>query len=230
MLNKAEHKNILLQILKDIYSDTEISPFLGFKGGTATYLFYNLDRFSVDIDIDLLDESKEKIIFSKIENIVKNYGQIKDSIKKRYSLFFMISYKERNQNIKVEINLRRFGSQYELKSYLGISMLVMVQEDMFAHKLVAMYERLEKTNRDIYDVRFFLKNNWHINKKIVEDRTGMTFSEFLGKIITKLEKVNNRNILSGMGELLSEKQKDEVRRSLKADTIFLLKLKQENEK
>lgn len=224
MLNKIEHKNILLQILKDIYSDTSISPFLGFKGGTAAYLFYGLDRFSVDLDFDLLDESKEEIVFSRIENIIKNYGQIKDVRKKRYNLFFLVSYKDKSQNIKIEINRRMFNSKYELKSYLGISMLVMVREDMFAHKLVAMYERIGKTNRDIYDARFFLKNNWPINKKIVEDRTDMAFDQFLRKSIAELEKIENVNILSGIGELLDEKQKDWVKKNLKNEVIFLLKL------
>jgi len=103
---------------------------------------------------------------------------------------------------------------------------------MFAHKLTAMYERIGKTNRDIYDVHFFLKNNWSVNKKIIKDRTGMEFSEFLKKSIAKLEQVSDKNILSGMGELLDEKQKDNVRKNLKNDTIFLLKLKLqlENEK
>jgi hypothetical protein len=45
-LDIATHKTILFQILKDIYSDTNISPFLGFKGGTAALMFYGLDRFS----------------------------------------------------------------------------------------------------------------------------------------------------------------------------------------
>jgi predicted nucleotidyltransferase component of viral defense system len=63
-LNIPTHKTILFQILKDIYSDTTIAPFLGFKGGTATLLFYNLDRFSVDLDFDLLDESKENYVLT----------------------------------------------------------------------------------------------------------------------------------------------------------------------
>ena len=35
-------------------------------------------------------------------------------------------------------------------------MLVMVKPDMFAHKLMAMYERIGKTSRDIYDVYFLM--------------------------------------------------------------------------
>lgn len=125
----------------------------------------------------------------------------------------------------MEINRRSFGSRYEIKTYLGISMLVMIREDMFAHKLVAMHERLGKTNRDIYDVWFFLKNNWPINKSIVEKRVNLPFEDFLQKCVAGLEKVSDRNILSGVGELLNAKQKDWARVNLRKETIFLLKLK-----
>jgi len=227
MLNIAEHKNIILQILKDIYSDTKISPFLGFKGGTAANLFYNLPRFSVDLDFDLLDEKKEDVVFLRIEEIAQKYGKIKEVRKKRFNLFFLLSYKEESQNIKIEVNRRAFGSQYEPKTYLGISMLVMKSEDMFAHKLAALYERINRANRDIYDVWFFLKNNWPINKKIVEERLGATFPQALKKCIAKLEKIESRNILHGAGELLDKKQKNWAKANLKKDTLFLLKLKLE---
>ena len=56
------------------------------------------------------------------------------------------------------------------------------------------------------------------------------YKEFLQKCIDSLEKVSNKNILSGMGELLDEKQKNWVKSKLKTETIFLLKLGLENEK
>ncbi|OGT05981.1 MAG: hypothetical protein A2X78_02800 [Gammaproteobacteria bacterium GWE2_37_16] len=227
-LNNSLHKNIMIQILKDIYSDTTIAPFLGFKGGTAAYIFYDLARFSTDLDFDLIDEEKEEHVFTRITEIVKNYGTIKDARKKRFSLFFLLSYEEKAHNIKVEINRRSFGSRYEIKTYLGISMLVMVREDMFAHKLVAMYERLGKTNRDIYDVWFFLKNNWSINKDIVEKRTDMSLRDFIKKCIGGLEKMNDRHILSGIGELLDAKQKEWVKAKLRTETLFLLQLRLAN--
>lgn len=103
-------------------------------------------------------------------------------------------------------------------------------EDMFAHKIVAMHERIDTTNRDIFDVYFFLQNYWDINKEIVEKRTGMPFGEFLRKCIELLQKTDNKRILSGMGELLNEKQKAWVRAKLKNEIIFQLKLKLESEK
>lgn len=228
-LDYSKHKNILLQILKDIYSDTSIATHLAFKGGTAAMMFYDLPRHSVDLDFDLLDETKEKEVFEKINKIISNYGKITESYIQKNNLKNVVSYEAKAQQIKVEVNLRQFGSKYEMKTYLGISMLVMVKEDMFAHKLMAMLERIGKTSRDIFDVQYFAKNNWPINRKIVEERSGVSFKEALEKCITILESIDNKHVLDGIGELISDSQKDSARAKLKTDTIFLLKVMEENE-
>jgi predicted nucleotidyltransferase component of viral defense system len=232
-LSLVTHKNVLIRILKDIFTDQTAGPVLGFKGGTAAYLFYGLNRFSVDLDFDLLDNKKEGQVFERIKNILENHGTLKESMEKRYSLFYLLSYhdKERDaQNIKIEINRRDFGSRYQLKSYLGIAMNVMVKEDMAAHKFVALYERKGKTNRDIFDVHFFLQNNWPIQREIIETRTRLPFLKFLGMCIDIVEKKSGRDILSGIGELLDEHQKQWVRSKLKNETLFLLRLLRDNEK
>ncbi|MFA4975601.1 MAG: nucleotidyl transferase AbiEii/AbiGii toxin family protein [Candidatus Paceibacterota bacterium] len=229
-LDYSKHKSILLQILKDIYSDTSIAPYLGFKGGTAALLFYGLDRNSVDLDFDLLDDTKEKEVFEKLQKITESYGTIIDSRMKHFNLLNVISYKKGAQQIKVEVNRRQFGSKYRVETLLGISMLVMVKEDMFAHKLMAMYERIGKTSRDIFDIYFFYKNNWDINEKIVEERSGMSFKDTLAKCIKMLEEMDNKHILDGLGELISSSQKDWAREKLRNQTIFLLKLHLNNEK
>jgi predicted nucleotidyltransferase component of viral defense system len=229
-LDYSKHRNILLQILKDIYSDTSISPYVGFNGGTASMMFYDLPRHSVDLDFDLLDETKEHEVFEKIHTIISSYGKITASHMQKHTLKNVISYEQNAQNIKVEVNRRQFGSKYEMKTLLGISMLVMIKEDMFAHKLMAMLERIGKTSRDIFDVHYFAKNNWPINKKIIEERSGVSFKEALEKSITVLESMSHKRILDGLGELLSEAQKDSIRAKLKDDTIFLLKVMHSNEK
>jgi predicted nucleotidyltransferase component of viral defense system len=225
-LDISTHKTILFQILKDIYSDTSLAPSLGFKGGTAALMFYGLDRFSVDLDFDLLNENKEDFVFERVLKIIQPYGEIKENYKKKYNLFYLLSYEDKSHNVKIEINHRAFSSQYEVKTYLGVSMLVMKQEDVFAHKLMAMHERFGKTNRDIYDVWFFLKNRFPMNQTIVEQRADMPFDTFLEKCIEQLETMNNRKILDGVGELLTAGQKDWVRANLRNETIALLKLRQ----
>jgi predicted nucleotidyltransferase component of viral defense system len=221
----ATHRTILFQILKDVYTDTSIAPYIGFKGGTAAFMFYGLDRFSVDLDFDLLDESREDYVFERVIKIIEQYGTLKESHKKRFNLLCVISYDDKSRNIKVEINRRQFGSRYEIKTYLGVSMQVMVLEDMFAHKLMAMHERIGETSRDIYDVWFFLKERYPINKSIVEKRAGEPFDELVNQCIDQLEKMNNRHILDGLGELITPRQKDWARAKLKEETIFLLNLR-----
>jgi len=232
-LDTAKHKNVLIKILKDIYTDPTISPILGFKGGTAATFFYGLDRFSVDLDFDLLDTDKEDYVFERVKAIIENYGKIKEARKKRFNLLYILSYDDKDinaQNVKVEINRREFGSKYSVESFLGISMQVMVKEDMVAHKLCAMFERIGKTNRDIFDVQFFLSHDWPVNKKIVEDRMGVSYADFLKKCIEGLEKFDDSNILSGMGELLTEKQKSWAKAKLKSEALFSLRLALEKEK
>lgn len=229
-LEYSKHKNILLQILKDIYSDTSIAPFLGFKGGTAALMFYSLPRNSVDLDFDLLDDNKEQEVFEKIQKIIASYGRVAESHIKRFNLLSVLSYGPHTPKIKIEISRRVFGSKYELKTLLGISMLVMVKEDMFAHKLMAMYERVGKTSRDVFDVEYFARCNWSINRSIVEARAGLSFKETLEKCIDKIEKLDNKHILDGLGELMSDSQKDSTRAKLKGDVIFALKLMHSNEK
>jgi len=232
-IDTAKHKNVLIKILKDIYTDATISPILGFKGGTAATFFYNLDRFSMDLDFDLLDLDKEGYVFERVKTIIENYGTLKEAQKKRFNLLYVLSYGDKDinaQNVKVEINRREFGSKYSVESFLGISMQVMVKEDMAAHKLCAMYERIGKTNRDIFDVQFFLSHDWPVNKKIVEDRMGVSYADFLKKCIEGLEKFDDSNILSGMGELLTEKQKSWAKAKLKPEALFSLRLALEKEK
>ena len=226
-LNQAKHKSILIKILKEIYTNSAVGPILGFKGGTAAYLFYGLDRFSVDLDFDLLDLTKKDLVFEEIKKVLEKFGIIKTTDKKRYTLLYVLAYNEKDpgaQNVKVEINLRNFGSSYVIKSYLGISMKVMTPEDMAANKLVAFYERIGKTNRDIYDTWFFFSNNWSINKELVERRIHMPFKEFLEVCMNILEKLDGRKMLSGMGEVLNEKQKSWVKNKLKEELLFQLRL------
>jgi predicted nucleotidyltransferase component of viral defense system len=45
----------------------------------------------------------------------------------------------------------------------------MSPDSIFANKLVALYERFK--NRDLYDVNFFLKNEFPLNEGIITERT-----------------------------------------------------------
>ncbi|MDD4123124.1 MAG: nucleotidyl transferase AbiEii/AbiGii toxin family protein [Candidatus Pacebacteria bacterium] len=158
-LDAFKHKNLLIQILKDIYTNKFLINKLGFKGGTAAYLFYNLNRDSVDLDFDLIDTEDEFRVLNEIKGILLKYGKIVDSFNKKNTLINIVSYSKEDRNIKVEINKNNYGARYEGKNFMGLLIKVMRREDMIAFKLLAMNDRLGKANRDIFDVCFFLSNN-----------------------------------------------------------------------
>lgn len=86
MLNKSLHKEFMLRVLKTIYSEPELRTNLGFKGGTSALLFYDLPRFSVDLDFDLLDEGKKEIVFAKLKKVLEELGVLSDATEKHYTL------------------------------------------------------------------------------------------------------------------------------------------------
>lgn len=57
----------------------------------------------------------------------------------------------------------------------------------------------------------------------------MPYKVFLQKCIDDLNNISDKNILSGIGELLDEKQKAWVKTKLRSETIFLLRLALSNE-
>jgi len=68
------------------------------------------------------------------------------------------------------------------------------------------------------------KNNWDINNSILEIRTNKKLKEYLTGCITSIEKVNDNQIIQGLGELLNaEKDKVWVKQELRKETIFLLR-------
>lgn len=225
MLDKEIHRTKLIKILKDIYSDSTLGPLLGFKGGTAAYFFYDLPRFSVDLDFDLLYPEKGDYAYQKIEKILANYGEFKDNADKRNSYLLAISYMERHQNLKVEVYKGNQNNQYELKSFQGITMQVMLKEDMFANKLLAITGRQKTAVRDFYDAWFFLKQYWDFNEEIIQEKTSKTPREYLQELISYIEEYSNENILNELGYLLDEKQKAWAKAYLKEELIFGLKLR-----
>ncbi len=80
-------------------------------------------------------------------------------------------------------------------------------------------------HRDLFDIWFFLKNNWDINEKTIKFRTGKKFNDYINECIRKIKNVNERYILQGLGEILSLRQKAWVKKNLKKELLFLLQLR-----
>lgn len=223
MLDRTRHELILNNIIKDVYGNRFLAPILGFKGGTLCYLLYGTPRFSTDLDFNLLDPKQKEKVFKRFKKVLSKYGEIKESWMKKNTIFFLLSYREKLQNVKVEISMRDFGNNYEIINYFGLPVLIMKKENIFAHKLVALSERKKIAHRDLFDIHFFLEGNWPLNEEIIKMRTNKSLKEYLKYLIRFIKKnVSEKNILAGLGEILDKKQKSFVKVNLKKETLFLL--------
>jgi predicted nucleotidyltransferase component of viral defense system len=224
-----KHKFFMLQILRDIYSNLELANALGLKGGTALMFLYNLPRFSIDLDFNLISFEKENEteIFQMLRNILLKYGNIDDEAQKFFGPILVLDYSKGERKLKVEISNRRYDNHYESKTFMGINMLVMTIADMFAHKLCALLDRNEIANRDIFDCWFLMENRTPININMVENRMKIPFPDYLQKCIDTLNNFSGKSLLNGIGDLIDDKMKSFVRTKLRSETILLMQFYKE---
>lgn len=221
MVDKNRHEQILKNILRDIYSTAELDAKLAFKGGTCLYLFYDLDRFSVDLDFNLIAENfNDKLI----TDILNKYLTVNDQMNKYFTWLWLGSYEKGKPKVKVEINKRDFPDKYINKDFYGITIPTLSPDCMFAHKLCAITDRKKLQNRDLYDAHFMFTKQFPINEEIIKIRTGKTPKEYFENLIDFIDRNAKPNtIIEGLGELLSDRQKDHVKATLKRDLLFDLK-------
>jgi predicted nucleotidyltransferase component of viral defense system len=214
----------MAQILSQIFKDKDLCNVLGFKGGTALMFFYDLPRFSTDLDFNLLDESKQDMVYEKVRRILLKYGSIDDEAKKLYGPILVLNYGKGERMLKVEISNRQYDNHYETKTLAGTDIRVLTTPDMFAHKLCAMGERLSP--RDIFDVWFFLDQlHASINENIIRQRTGKSVAEYAEWCSRRVCESSPKLLMQGLGEVIDDvRTKNFVKSKMIDETTQLLKL------
>lgn len=223
-MNKEEHRRRMLKILDDISSNPKLALNLGFKGGTCCYFIYGLDRFSVDLDFDLLHSEKKNQVLSELDKVLKGHGEVK----MEGNVFARkIKYNDESNTVKIDISDRFDINRlniYEIKDVVsGLPLKVLSQSDIFAHKLVALTERYNNkiknkviANRDLYDINFFFDNDWRYSQSIIELRSQKTCREYFKEVLKMIERhVDEKNILEGLGSLVEDKKRNWIKNNLK---------------
>lgn len=220
MFDIKKHRQILFDLITDIYR-SDIGNFLGFKGGTMAYFFYKLDRFSVDLDFDLLDNKKIETILKTMPSILNKFGRIKDQANKKFTIFYLLDYNKGEKNIKVEISKRKnLFPKYQIVNFYGTDIKILDENDAFTSKLLAATTRKRIASRDFYDIYFYLKKARIVNDEIIKNETGKETKEYLEYLVKFTEKnLTSRTVLHGLGELINEKQKIWIKENLKKELI-----------
>lgn len=222
-MDKNKHKLYMAQILSLIFKDKDLCNVIAFEGGTSLMFFHNLNRFSTDLDFNLLDATKLDIVYDKVRAILTRFGTIDDEAKKLFGPVLVLNYGKGERMLKVEISIREYPNHYEMRSLAGTDIRVMTMPDMFAHKLCAMGERLSP--RDIFDVWFFLQNHTEINEEIVQLRTGKSVAEYAAWCAEHVREASPKLLMQGLGEVLNDaKSKTFVKNKLIDETSSALEL------
>lgn len=186
-------------------------------------MFHGLDRFSTDLDFNVLADDFRP---EEVTKILEKYLALEENMTKYNTWFWLGSFAKGMQKIKVEISKRAYPDRYSVSDYYGLSVRTMVPECMFAHKVCAITDRKKMVNRDLYDAWFMLKNNFEIDENIVKLRTKKTLIEYFKYLADFIEKnADTHDILQGMGELLDDRQKDWVRSKLKKELVMELRFR-----
>jgi len=221
-LDITKHKTHLTNILIDIYKDSSLAPLLGLKGGTAAMLFYKLPRFSVDLDFDLIPPLKEnseqlKNFVEEVTRLLSLKYVVKDQSIKYHTLFWLVSYGTGLTKIKVEVSTRDIlGNHYLPFPFYGVTVKVMDIRDMIVHKMIALTQRKTIANRDLFDTHFFLSSEYasEINYSIIKERLNKEPKEFYVHLLNFVSKIKPDSVMGGLGEVLTESQKDWVKAKL----------------
>ena len=215
----------MIRILKEIYDDSVLRGILGFKGGTMAMMFYGLPRMSVDLDFDLLDSKVKEKVFERLDKILPKFGKVLEKADKKYTLFYLVDYGYEQRKLKIEINKIKKDTVYEIKNYLGISMLVMNGPAMLACKMAAVVGRKHEANRDVFDMWYFLKSGMEIDEQLFENESGMKMREGWKVMVDRINRLKPNEVLFGLGDLLDESKKYFVREKMIDELKFEIGLR-----
>jgi predicted nucleotidyltransferase component of viral defense system len=226
------HKSYLNRLLIEIIDRPVLAHNLAFKGDSCAAMLGYLDRFSVDLDFDILKNADEMVLRDEFHQVFDNLS-LKITGEFDKVLFFQLRYPNdpgKRDSVKISgSNLVVKANQYKVQYFSEIDRLMNSQtiETMFANKLVAVTDRykLHRTiaGRDIYDIHYFFIHGYAYRAPVIEERTGLKIKDYFAKLIDFVkENVTQTTINEDLNTLLSNQHFQQIRKILLTETLSLL--------
>jgi len=237
-MSNVLHKIWLCRVLTLIVDNPELAKALRFKGGTCAAMRGFLNRFSVDLDFDIIAEKSELPKLRKIcKSIFEKSGlEIKDQSSNTLQFFLKYPAENRQRNtLKIDCLIPPpRANEYEIVYLSDIDRMVWCQSraTMVANKLVAPLDRFEKNGsiagRDIFDIHSFLLQGFSYNKNVIIERRNQSVHVFFERLIDFIDKhITMKVIDQDLNPLLPIKEYRKIRKNLKNETILLLKIERD---
>jgi len=155
-MKSAEEQQLRRQLIKDFLDFlNSCSDLFVLKGGTALMMCYGLDRFSEDIDLDMLSSDK-----TVMQNILQKYcsktGYTFRTAKQTNTTERYILHYDDTQTLKIEVSHRKVASKKNIKQINGIQVydidtLCILKKGAYDNRMCI---------RDLYDLVFICNNYW----------------------------------------------------------------------
>lgn len=226
------HKSNLHRLLMEIVDQPYMGQTLAFKGGTCAAMLGYLDRFSIDLDFDVLEGADEGKLR---DGFIKAFETLGFQVKVSFDtlLFFQLKYQNepgKRNTLKVSANTQQItANQHKVAYFPEIDRMILSQtiETMFANKLVAITDRYARhqtiAGRDIYDVHHFFIRGFDYHDDVIRERTGLASGEFFRQLITFIKThVSQKIINEDLNSLLPNQQFQKIRKVLIPETLSLL--------
>lgn len=157
-MKSAEEEQLHIKLVGDLlqFLNNHSDAFV-LKGGTALMLCYGLDRFSEDIDLDMLSQNNKDDLQNILKQYCSNTGVSFKAIKQTNTTERYILHYDDTQTLKIEISRRKFVTSENIKKINGIQVydidtLCILKKGTYDNRM-----RL----RDLYDLVFICSNYWN---------------------------------------------------------------------
>ena len=228
----AVHKSFLNRLLIEIIDRPTLAHHLAFKGGTCASMLGYLDRFSVDLDFDVLKNPDSAVLRNDCRQVFEYLGlSVINELPN--GLFFHLRYPSspgKRSTMKISAsNINAKSNQYQVQYLAEIDRLFTCQtiESMFANKLVAVMDRYQNhrtiAGRDIYDIHHFSLQGYAYNAQVIEERTGLTAKVYIQRLLDFIKQhVTQTTINEDLNALLPNQRFQQIRKILIPETITML--------
>ena len=204
--NRGHAEKLYLQdiILSTISRETVDE--LVFKGGTALLKFYQLDRFSEDLDFTLTGEIDFEELLEKIERDLEAYNaeveeidfeERDNSINARLAIRGPLYNGDRRSLcfIRIEVNkesdvIHKNSKRYtpRFQDLTAFDLPVLSEEEILAEKIRAI--RTREKPRDLYDIYHLVEKGTRVDLELVNSKLEYYDLEHdLGKTVSKAERL-----------------------------------------
>lgn len=237
------HEEREVQFLAGIAADPVLALHLAFKGGTALRLVYLCDRYSDDLDFDLVrQETTPRGLLDRLTRIAKEQNlEITDSWIKRRTILLEVRSKGWKRKLKIEVSLlpRSAHVQTVVRNIVtsvfptSVNVLTYPLPVMLAGKMLAVLERPYRTPRDLYDLFWLLSRGVEEDMLYMQEAATIAATKALVQqrpelhraLLAKVTTFSDAQIATELGALLPRSQRRWATAALKERTCELLMLR-----